>query len=52
MLPLRPLQQDFGVVGTALNWFASFLSGPRQRIIVDDKTSDDFNLNYCVPKGS
>ena len=46
------LQQDFGVVGTALNWFDSFLSGRKQRILVGDKTSDDFNLNCGVPQGS
>ena len=42
------LQQDFGVVGTALNWFDSFLSGRKQRIFVGDKTSHDFNLNCGV----
>ena len=46
---LNILQHYFGVVGTALNWFDSFLSGPKQRILVGDKTSDDFNLN---PQGS
>ena len=48
---LNILQQDFGVVGTALNWFDSFLSGRKQRILVGDKTSDDFNLNCGVPQG-
>ena len=42
---LNILQQDFGVVGTALNWFGSFRSGRKQRTLVGDKTSDDFNLN-------
>ena len=46
---LNILQQDFGVVGTALNWFDSFLSGRKQRILVGDKTSDDFNMNCGVP---
>ena len=49
---LNILQQDFGVVGTALNWFDSFLSGRKQRILDGDKTSDDFNLNCGVPQGS
>ena len=49
---LNILQQDFGVVGTALKWFESFLSGRKQRILVGDKTSDDFNLNCGVPQGS
>ena len=47
---LNILQQDFRVVGTALNWFDSFLSGRKQRILVGDKTSDDFNLNCGVPR--
>ena len=49
---LNILQHDFGVAGTALNWFDSFLSGRKQRILVGDKTSDDFNLNCGVPQGS
>ena len=49
---LNILQQDFGVVGTALNWFDSFLSGRKQHILVGDKTSDNFNLNCGVPQGS
>ena len=49
---LNILQQDFGVVGTALNWFDSFLSGRKQHILASDKTSDDFNLNCGVPQGS
>ena len=49
---LNILQQDFGVVETALKWFESFLSGRKQRILVGDKTSDDFNLNCGVPQGS
>ncbi len=35
---LNILQLDFGVAGTALNWFDSFLSGRKQRILVGDKT--------------
>ena len=46
------LQRDFGVVGTALNWFGSFLSGRKQRKLVGEKTSDDFNLNCGVPQDS
>jgi len=49
---LNILQHDFGVAGTALNWFDSFLSSRKQRILVGDKTSDDFNLNCGVPQGS
>ena len=49
---LNILQQDFGVVGTAFSWFDSFLSARKQRILVGDKTSDDFNLNCGVPQVS
>ena len=46
------LQQDFRVTSTALNWLDSFLSGRKQRILVSDRTSDDFNLDCGVPQGS
>jgi len=46
---LNILQQDFGVAGTALNWFDSFLSGRKQLILIGDKTSDNFSLNCGVP---
>ena len=49
---LNILQQDFGVAETALNWFDSFLSGRKQRILVGDMTSDGFSLNCGVPQGS
>ena len=49
---LNILHQDFGVVGSALNWFDSFLSSRKERILVGDKTSHDFNLNCAVPQGS
>ena len=51
-LLLNILQQDFGVTGTALNLFDSFLSGRKQGILMGDKTSDDYNLNCGVPQGS
>ena len=31
---LNILQQDFGVVGTALNWFDSFLAGRNVRLLM------------------
>lgn len=46
---LNILQQDFGVAGTALNRFDSFLSGRKQLILIGDKTSDNFSLNCGVP---
>lgn len=46
---LNILQQDFGVAGTALNRFDSFLSGRKQLILIGDKTSVNFSLNCGVP---
>ena len=41
---------DFGVSGTALKWFDSFLYGHKQCVLISDKASDD--LNCGVPRGS
>ena len=50
---LNTLQQDFGVVPTALNCSNHFcLVGRKQRLLVGDKTSDNFNLTCGVPQGS
>ena len=49
---LERLRSRFGVIGTVLDWFASYLSGRVQRISVDDGTSDAFHLNQGVPQGS
>ena len=49
---LNFLERDFGVSGTALKWFDSFLSDRKQRVLISGKASDDFNLNCGVPRGS
>ena len=49
---LNCLERDFGVSGTALEWFDSFLSDRKQRVLISGKASDDFNLNCGVPRGS
>ena len=49
---LNVLERDFGVSGTALKWFDSFLSDRKQRVLISGKASDDFNLNCGVPQGS
>ena len=36
----------------AFDWFVSYLSGRKQRIVINDRKSDDFHWNYCVPQGS
>ena len=49
---LERLGSRFGVTGTALNWFASYLSGRSQHISVNGGTSDAFHLNQGVPQCS
>ncbi|PFX29714.1 putative RNA-directed DNA polymerase from transposon X-element [Stylophora pistillata] len=49
---LNVLESDFGIIGSAHKWFASYLSGRKQRVLINDRTSDDFHLNCGVPQGS
>ena len=49
---LERLRSKFGVTGTALNWFASYLSGRIQHISVNGGTSDAFHFNQGVPQCS
>ena len=49
---MERLRSRFGVTGTALDWFALYLSGRVQRISVNGGTSDAFHLNQGVPQGS
>ena len=49
---LNVLESDFGIIGSAHKWFASYLSGRKQRVLLSDRTSDDFHLNSGVPQGS
>ena len=48
---LSRLKHDFGIHGTALNWFQSYLSDRKQYVLIDDhkstKTSLDF-LYFCI----
>ena len=46
------LESDFGICGDVLKWFRSYLTGRVQRVIVNQKSSKTFNLNYGVPQGS
>ena len=46
---LNVLKRDFGVSGTALRWFDSFLSDRKQRVLISGKASDDFILSCGVP---
>ena len=49
---LSRLETSFGIRETALAWFSSYLSNRRQRVILDDHLSNEFNLHYGVPQGS
>jgi hypothetical protein len=46
---LETLESDFGIVGNAQNWIASFLLGREQRIVVDQVQSDGRGLTSGVP---
>ena len=49
---LNRLQTKFGVSGSALNWFSSYLQGRTQRICIDNEFSEPRDIPYGVPKGS
>ena len=46
------LPTDFGIKGTALKWFESYLSNRRQRVSIEGVTSKLFDLDFGVPQGS
>ena len=48
----RRLEHSFGIQGKALSWFASYLSGRSQRIMINESLSKPFNLEWGVPQGS
>ena len=49
---LNRLQQRFGVTGTALEWFRSYLSNRSQSVSIDATTSREAVLHFGVPQGS
>ena len=49
---LRRLEYSFGIQGKALSWFASYLSGRTQWIIINESLSKPFKLEWSVPQGS
>ena len=46
------LESDFGVANQALLWIKSFLSGRKQRVVVEQIQSRDFDAATGVPQGS
>ena len=51
ILPKR-LETTYGVRGTILDWFVSYLSGRSRSVIVDGAVSASRSLVYGVPQGS
>jgi hypothetical protein len=49
---LKRLQEDFGISGTVLSWFSSYLSGRSQKVVIDGVCSKKFDLSFGVPQGS
>ena len=49
---LQRLEITFGVSGTALEWFKSYLSNLHQAVVLKGKKSSDHLLKYGVPQGS
>ena len=49
---LNVLENDFGIIGSAHKWFASYQSGQKQRVLTNDCTSNDFHLSCGAPQGS
>ena len=49
---LTRLHDSFGISGTALEWFQSYLSNRTQFVRVNDSSSTSHDLNFGVPQGS
>jgi hypothetical protein len=48
---LKRLQQDFGISGTVLSWFSSYLSGRSQKVVIDGVCSKKNDLSFWCPTG-
>ena len=46
------LETTFGITGTALQWFSSYLGNRSQRVVFGEKVSESFYLACGVPRGS
>ena len=49
---LNRLNSKFGISGTALNWFQSYLTGRTQSVLINGNKSQPRNLSCGVPQGS
>ena len=49
---LHRLNHSFGITGSALKWFKSYLTNRSFRVVIRDALSDSFGLVCSVPQGS
>ena len=49
---IQRLQGYFGITGTSLNWFRSYLSQRSQSVVIGNEKSAPLRLEYGVPQGS
>ena len=49
---LQRLEHLYGISGTPLNWFRSYLSNRTQTVIINNKLSQPSMLNFGIPQGS
>ena len=49
---LQRLETTFGISGTVLHWFASYLEGREQSVMVDSVLSSPSPFQFGVPQGS
>ena len=49
---LQRLETTFGISGTVLHWFASYLKGREQSVMVDNVLSSSNPIQFGAPQGS
>ena len=49
---LNPLQSHFGIYGSSLSWFESYLSGRTQFVSIKGSNSSNIPVQHGVPQGS
>ena len=52
MTLFKRLQITYGISGSALSWFSSYLSNRTQSVSINDSSSTEVNLSFGVPQGS
>ena len=49
---IQRLSSRYGITGTALNWFSSYLNNRTQHVLINNVKSDHHHLWCGVPQGS